>query len=115
MLLLRNQTAYLSNPDGRELGKVRIDRIEGDLVLGAFTPGADFDAVRPVFVAFEEAVERQVLSEVDRLDREIAAIQLCVRNGTEGAEAVRDVQIYRDGGVSFRLSAVAERNGVHHA
>jgi hypothetical protein len=96
------QRLHLRDAQGRRLGEVVIDRIEGDLVFGSFTPGPEFAAVQAMFAEFVEAANEQLLSIVARLDDEIKRLGLRL-NAPDGAEmpAIRDVQI-ADGSINFR-------------
>jgi hypothetical protein len=79
------------------------------LLLGTFTPGADFPAVRGIFDGFAEAVECGALSVVDEFDKQIAA--LGIRAAVHGrAGPTRDAQIYSDGSASCRIP-LAQLNG----
>ena len=48
-------TVYLTDAQGRSLGQVFIERIEGDRVFGRIAPHADFAAVRALFEELEAA------------------------------------------------------------
>ena len=56
------------------------------------------------FQAFEEAVNSQVLALLDELDAAIAALGLHVAS-PDGSQCfdVRDIQIWSDGGITFRI------------
>ncbi len=110
MTLTASQTVTLTDSAGRELGSFAIDRVDGELVLGTFTPGPDYQTVRDIFDGFAEAVECAALSVVDQFDRQIAALGIRVIVGTHTLPT-RDVQIYPDGAASFRV-ALAGLNGV---
>lgn len=94
MALDPQQTLYLTDVQGRRLGRVSIDRIEGDRVLGRFTPEDAFDAVRPLFAEFEAVVNDQLFSEADRLSHQIDRLGLSLISAdAAGQLAVCDVQI----------------------
>jgi hypothetical protein len=97
----------LTDAAGRDIGSLLVEERETDRLLGTFTPGADYPAVESLFRYFEELVEQQCLSLVDEADAAIQAIGPRLADGTP----VHDVQIYSDGGASFRLPAAADRNG----
>jgi hypothetical protein len=107
MMLAVNQTAVLSDAAGRKLGELVIEGTDGDLRFGTFVPGPDYPAVKAIFEGFSDAVEQCSLSVVDGYDRQIAALDISLADGTP----IHDVQIYRDGAASFRLPAPADRNG----
>jgi hypothetical protein len=88
------QTALLTDAQGRLLGQVAIDRIEGNRLFGHFTAGVDFGAVRSLFQELEATVNDQVFGEADRLAQQIDCLGLRLA-GSGAAEqlALRDVQI----------------------
>lgn len=94
---------------GRDLGSFAVEEVKPGLRLGTFTPGADYPAVAPLFRYFEELADNQVLSLVDQAADRIQAIGPRLADGTP----IHDVQIYSDGGASFRLPTDLERNGSH--
>jgi hypothetical protein len=97
-------TVPLTDGRGRDIGRVIVERVDDDLIEGAFEPGADFGAVRQLFLDFEEAVNLQALGAADRLGGEIDALRF--RLGVEGQSEsidVFDVQIWSEGGISCRL------------
>ena len=100
---IKNKTAELIDAKQRRMGQVTIERNEGDLILGAFAPATAFSAVEALFQDFEEAVEVQALSVVDELDAQIAGLGLHLRFPNGKRVDIHDVQIYSDGGMSFRL------------
>jgi hypothetical protein len=106
------QVLPLRDVQQRPVGEIRIERREGNLVFGRFVPGPAFQAVEHLFRAFEEAVNLQALSRVEELDAAIAALglHLCRPEGTPGL-AIQDVQIWSDGGATFRLCGPAVVNG----
>ena len=61
MTLTANQIVKLTDAAGRDIGSLAVERVEGDLLLGTFTPGTDFPAVRDIFNGFAEAVEQAAL------------------------------------------------------
>jgi hypothetical protein len=94
MSLQRQQVLSLSDNQGRNLGRVAVERIEGDLVFGRFLPGPDYDAVGQLFADYVEAANDQLLSLVGDLDEVIAGLGLHLRSAT-GADLpdIHDVQI----------------------
>jgi hypothetical protein len=99
----------ITDAAGRDIGSFHIEEVEPGRMLGTFTPGADYPAVAPLFAYFEELVDNQVLSLVDEAAEKIQAIGPRLADGTP----IHDVQIYSDGGASFRLPPQSERNGAH--
>ncbi len=97
----------------RPVGQLCLERREGDLLVGKFLPGPAFPAVESLFRAFEEAVDSQALGMVDELDASIAALGLHLTSPRDGQRLpIRDVQIWRDGGITCRLGvAGTEVNG----
>src|SRR5438132_140665 len=108
------QTLDLVDAQERRLGQISIERSEGLVVFGRWTPGPDFGEVASLFRDFEAAADSQALSVVDQIERSIAALVLRLQspNSSESVE-VRDVQSWSDGGVTFRPCAPAGngRNG----
>lgn len=98
------QIIALVDTKERQIGQIRFERQEGDLMVGTFVPGFDFPCVEQLFHDFEEAVDLQALHRVDELDAEIAALGLHVHCPDVSARIpVQDVQIWRDGGITCRL------------
>jgi hypothetical protein len=120
MPLQRQQTVSLCDRLGKTLGRVAIDRIEGDLVFGRFTPGPDYAGVERLFAEYVEAANDQLLSIVAELDAAIAALGLHLRP-PEGAAIpdIYDVQI-GSGLINFRIRAeildgkAPEQSGAAH-
>lgn len=111
-VLAATRTFAVTDPAGRDLGQFRVESIQNGLVLGDFDPGPDYPAVEPVFRHFAEVVEQQSFSYLDAAEAAVAALGVTVRAGGEGQSiAVHDVQIYSDGGASFRLPLDPARNG----
>ena len=108
MSVLVGKELCLLDSQERQIGRVLIERIDGDLLLGRFIPGKDFQAVEQLFCDFEEAVNAQALSLVEEIDLAIAALvlHLAQSNGSQ-EQRVYDVQIWNDGGFSCRLSELA--------
>ncbi len=92
--------------DGQEqhLGWMALESDDAGLLSGRFTPGPHYAAVQPLFRAFEEAVELQGLSAVDRLDARLASLGLQLRSAINAVPIpVHDVQIWSDGGMTCRV------------
>lgn len=89
--------------DGRQLGQVRAFSVYAHRILGEFTPGPDYPSAEPLFRYFEELVNDQIISLMDDAMADIDALEI-IASVPEGEVAVRDVQIYSDGGFSCRLS-----------
>ncbi len=103
------QSVTFTASSAPDFGKLRVDRVDGALLCGTFTPGTDYELVRPIFDGFAQAVEDYALSFVDIYDQQIAALGIRLADGTP----VWDVQIYPDGKASCRLGARGDRNGAH--
>jgi hypothetical protein len=102
------QIMSLTDLHGRNLGRVSLQRIEGHQVVGVFTPGDDFAAVRDVFAEFEVAVNEQMFSEADRLSREIDRLGLTLScPDTQDRLSVRDVQIMGMSGFCCQIPNLA--------
>ena len=94
----------LMDTEQQQLGQVRIDRQEEDLLYGTFMPGPAFSSVEHLFHEFEAAVEVQALSVIETLDAAIAALGLHLQwPDTREPIAVQDVQIWSDGSITCRL------------
>lgn len=96
------QQIQLSDRQDRDLGQIQIDRIQGDLVFGRFTPGPDYPQVQRLFAEYVEAANDQLLSIVGELDAAIRELGLRLRaeNGRD-LPGIDDVQI-GEGIVTFR-------------
>ena len=94
----------LIDTEQRQLGQIRIERQEEDLLYGTFVPGPTFPSVEYLFHEFEAAVEVQALLIIETLDAAIAALGLYLqRPDTREPTAVQDVQIWSDGSITCRL------------
>ena len=111
MTLTANQIVKLTDRAGRDIGRLAVERVDGDLLLGTFTPGADYSMVSEIFDGFAEAVDHGSLSVVDNFDKQIAALGIQVTLGELNVPA-HDVQIYSDGAASCRMP-FAYLNGVN--
>jgi hypothetical protein len=102
MSLQPSQQIWLSDRQGRDLGQIQIDRVQGDLVFGQFTPGSDYLQVQSLFTEYVEAANEQLLSLVGELDATIRKLGLRLRadNGCD-LPGIDDVQI-GEGIVTFR-------------
>ena len=113
MDLQLQQRVFLVNGQGGDLGQVVIERTEGDLVFGRFTPGPAFSHVEPLFAEYVEAANQQLLSVVGDLDAKISALGLHL-GSPEGTSlpAIYDIQIGA-GIITFRIGSASEaiRNG----
>jgi hypothetical protein len=103
MHLLTGQPLLLCDGHHRLLGRLVINQIEDNLVLGRFVAEPDFAFVRHLFAEFVEAVNQQLFHTVDELDQEIAVLGLHLgsANGSP-LPAIEDVQI-ADDEISFRI------------
>jgi len=94
----------LMDTEQRQLGRMRIERQEEELLSGTFVPGTAFSGVKQLFHEFEAAVEAQALHVIETLDAAIAALGLHLQwPDTKEPIAVQDVQIWRDGSITCRL------------
>ena len=103
MSLQPRQRLYLRDGQNRHLGDVSIDRIEGDLVFGGFTPGPDYAGVQSLFAEYVETANQQLLHLIGELDEAISRLGLRL-DSPDGAElpSICDVQI-GEGVINFRL------------
>jgi hypothetical protein len=98
----------LRDRQGRDLGRVVIERVEGDLVFGRFTPGPDYPQVERLFSEYVEAANDQLLSIVAELDERIGALGLRLHSPDAAAlPAIHDVQI-GEGIITFRTRPAAD-------
>ena len=102
----------------RQIGQMRIERQEEDLLYGTFVPGRAFSNVEQLFNGFEAAVEVQALHASEALDATIAALGLHLQwPDAREPIAVQDVQIWSDGTITCRLceQTVASAKAAPHA
>ena len=100
------QVVQLVDRQGQQLGQIEIERREENLIFGRFVPGPAFSTVQPLFQEFEEAVNLQVLSVIDKLDTAIAALGLQVHTpGASQCLEAHDVQIWSDGSITYRVGS----------
>lgn len=94
----------LVDTEQRQIGQMRIERQEEELLWGTFVPGPAFPSVEQLFREFEAAVEVQALHVIEPLDAAIAALGLHLqRSNVREPMAVQDVQIWSDGTMTCRL------------
>ena len=94
----------LMDTEQRQLGQMRIERQDEDLLYGTCVPGPAFPSVEQLFHEFEAAVEVQALRVIETLDATIAALGLHLQwPDAREPIAVRDVQIWSDGSITCRL------------
>jgi hypothetical protein len=91
------------------LGDVQLARVQvtqvGDLFEGEDIELADDESRLAVFVAFEQAVNDQLFTHVETLEREIAELRPVLRTVDGGEFALQDVQIFPVlKAISFRLA-----------
>ena len=104
--------------DQRQIGQMRIERQEENLLYGTFMPGPAFPNVEQLFHEFEAAVDVQALHVVETLDATIAALGLYLQwPDAREPITVQDVQIWSDGTITCRLCAqsVASAKAAPHA
>jgi hypothetical protein len=90
------------------LGRVSIERIEGDRLFGRFVPEADFAAVRSIFEQLEEAADGQLFGEADRRAEQIDRLGLSLKGSGASEElAVCDVQIMGESAFCCRVPNLA--------
>ena len=88
----------------RQIGQMRIERQEEDLLYGTFMPGPAFPNVEQLFHEFEAAVDVQALHGIETLDATIAALGLYLQwPDAREPITVQDVQIWSDGSITCRL------------
>lgn len=96
------QIVDLVDTEQRQIGQMRIERQEEDLLYGTFVPGPTFPSVEQLFHEFEAAVEVQALHVIETLDAAIAALGLHLQQpDAREPIAVQDVQIWSDGSITI--------------
>jgi hypothetical protein len=104
MQLHAEQIVDLVDAEQRQIGQIRIERQEEDLIFGTFIPGPAFPGFEQLFREFEEAVDLQALHVIDELDAAIAMLGLHLRcPDIMEPIAIQDVQIWSNGGITCRL------------
>ena len=99
---------------GHRLTRVTVTEHDGDLVH-AVMDDSGLAEHGGLFLAWQHAVEEQRLSDVDRLDRQIASLAITAVGLESGRRrATSDLQIWPDGLLTFRLSEplAAEKSNV---
>jgi hypothetical protein len=111
MRLQQGQAVALWDGQDHCLGEIAVERIEGPLVLGVFTPRPDYVRVEPLFTEFVEAANQQLFHRVDELDALIAQLGLHLKaaDGTPLSD-IYDVQIAGPN-ISFRVREQEPING----
>lgn len=102
----------------QQLGQMRIERQEEDLLYGTFVPGPTFPNVEQLFHEFDAAVEVQALHVIETLDAAITALGLHLQwPDAREPIAVQDVQIWSDSTITCRLceQPVASTKAALHA
>lgn len=90
--------------DQQQLGQMRIERQEADLLSGTFVPGSAFPTFEQLFHEFEAAAEVQALHVIETLDVAIAALGLHLQwPDAREPISVQDVQIWSNGSITCRL------------
>lgn len=94
----------LMDCDGNLVGEVTASPSDEARMLGGFTPAPHFRLYEQLFQEFEQAANDQLFLEIDRLEREIAALgfNLVGPFPREDRVEIEDLQIMGSG-VSFRL------------
>src|SRR6266545_1539012 len=102
------QPLQLADAQQRPVGELTVKERSRELICGTFAPGAAFPAVEHLFRAFEEAADTQALPVVDEIATAISTLGLRLRAPDDPRPVeIHDLQIWTDGGVSFRLSVPA--------
>jgi hypothetical protein len=93
----------LLDRDGHLLGKIKVQEVRDELVLGQFLPEPDFVRVQHLFAEYEDAVSQVVFSVLDELEETIDAHGLHLCATEEGRVDVYDVQIMNEKDIWFRI------------
>jgi hypothetical protein len=102
------QRLRLADQHEHDLGEIVVERIEGDLVFGQFTPAPGYASVASLFAQFAEAANEQLFTVVEELSASINALALHL-SSPNGAKlpAIHDVQIGA-GRITFRITPPAD-------
>jgi hypothetical protein len=111
MALQPKEVFSLKDQQAHDFGRIVINRIEGDLVVGSFDAGHDFPTVAHLFEEYVDAANEQLLSVVGDLDAIIAKLGLRLE-GRNRADlpAIHDVQI-GEGTITFRMEKSSAGSG----
>lgn len=102
-----NDQIELVTVQDESLGRIAIESADSGLIAGSFVAGPLLANVEGLFRDYEEAVNLQSLSRIDKLDLEIARLKLSVNFCGGPRVAIEDVQIWSDGAISFRVNGQA--------
>jgi hypothetical protein len=94
----------LVDRDEHALGKIKVQDMQDNLVLGQFFPEPNFAPIQHLFLEYEDAVNQMVFSTLDELEEAIEALGLHLRkSGEEGKLDLYDVQIMNKTDISFKI------------
>jgi hypothetical protein len=94
----------LLDREGQVLGRIKINEVREDLVLGQFFPEPEFLRIRPLFSEYENAVNQMVFGALDDLEEAIEAHGLHLCSPEEAGKLnLYDVQIMNKQDISFRI------------
>jgi hypothetical protein len=107
------KSVALTDSARHDFGVAQIEDVQGNLLIGEFSPGPDYPSIEPLFRHLADVIEQQSFSFLDAAEQAIAALKLTIREGSAALGTAHDVQISPDGGFSCRLVPDTERNGRH--
>src|SRR5262245_15046029 len=108
MRIRAGQIFSLQDAGRTPLGRIQVEQVDGDSVLGRFEPAPGFSRYQPLFLEFEEAVNNMLFGKAGDLAEKIES--LCLRlSPLEGSSAgtnspeIYDVQIMNRHDLSLRM------------
>jgi len=84
------------------LGRIAVERVDQGLFTGEFIRDPGFSTIERLFRDYEEAVNLQALTVVDRLDAQIVSLGLRAVLPEGRQVPLHDVPIWSDGAITFR-------------
>jgi|SRR5579863_4678532 hypothetical protein len=102
MKLQDEHTLQLIDAQQHTLGRIAVERADQGLVTGEFIRDPGFSTIEQLFLDYEEAVNLQALTVVDRLDAQIVSLGLRAVLPEGRQVPLQDVQIWSDGAITFR-------------
>lgn len=102
------KTYALHVGDGVVVGNLEIHEVRADLALGEFYKNEEFGKYSDIFKAYEDAINSQMLSIIDKIELEIEAMGFYITDfAVRNVDRLRifDLQIFDGHKISFRLNS----------